>query len=153
MPDTYSQITMHLVFAVKYREALILPDFRDLLFKYIYGIITGKNQKSLAVNGVQDHIHILFGMEPTLYIPEFVKVVKVESSNFVNENRLSKKKFQWQEGYAIFSHSNSNRDRVIRYILNQENHHREETFRTEYLNLLNTMEIKFDNRYVFDFFE
>ena len=153
MPNSYSQISMHLVFAVKYREALILPDFRDQLFKYIYGIITGKNQKSLAVNGVSDHIHIFFGMEPTLIIPEFVKVIKVESSNFINENKLSVKKFQWQEGYGIFSHSKSNRSRVINYILNQENHHRKETFRREYLNLLNQMYIEFDERYLFDFFE
>lgn len=153
MPNTYSQIDMHLVFAVKYREALIQDHFRETLFKYIYGIITGKKQKSLAINGVADHIHIFFGMDPTNYIPEFVKVVKVESTNFINENKFLAKKFQWQEGYGIFSHSRSNRSCVINYILNQQDHHKKNTFRQEYLKILSDLKIEFDDRYLFDFFE
>jgi REP element-mobilizing transposase RayT len=153
MPNTFSQIDMHLVFAVRNRESLILPEFREQLFKYIFGIIIGKKQKSLAVNGVSDHIHIFFGMQPTLFIPEFVKILKVESSNFVNENKFLRRKFQWQEGYGIFAYSRSDRSQVINYILNQENHHKKKSFRDEYLDMLKKMEIDFDPRYLFDFFE
>jgi len=153
MANTYSQIDMHLVFAVRNREAMILPEFRDTLYKYVFGIITGKRQKSLAINGVSDHIHIFFGMSPTLYIPEFVKVVKTESSNFINEKKFLKTKFQWQEGYGIFAHSRSDRSQVIQYILNQEKHHSKQTFRNEYLNILKKMEVDFDSRYLFDFFQ
>jgi len=153
MANTYSQIDMHLVFAVRNREAMILPEFRDTLYKYVFGIIAGKRQKSLAINGVSDHIHIFFGMSPTLYIPEFVKVVKTESSNFINEKKFLKTKFQWQEGYGIFAHSRSDRSQVIQYILNQEKHHSKQTFRNEYLNILKKMEVDFDSRYLFDFFQ
>src|SRR5271157_178905 len=149
MPNTFCQMDVHLVFAVRNREALILPKFRESLYKYIYGIITGKKQKSLAIHGVTDHIHIFFGMEPTLYIPEFVKVIKAESSNYINENKFSKKKFQWQEGYGIFSHSRSNRDRVIKYILNQESHHQKQSFKDEMLLFLKALDIEFDKKYLF----
>jgi putative transposase len=152
MPDTYSQIDIHLVFAVRHREALIQAEFRDPLFKYIYGIVTGKNQKALAINGVSDHIHIFFGMEPSNYIPDFVNVIKVQSSNFVNENKFLKQKFQWQNGYGAFAHSRNDRSNVINYILNQEDHHRKVTFREEYLQILKQMEVDFETRYLFDFF-
>jgi putative transposase len=151
MPNTYSQIDIHLVFAVRHRQAIILPEFSESLFKYIYGIVTGKNQKALAINGVSDHIHIFFGMEPTNYIPEFVNVIKVQSSKFVNENKFLKQKFQWQEGYGAFAHSRADRSKVIDYIINQENHHRKMTFKEEYLKILKQMEVDFDARYLFDF--
>lgn len=152
MADTYSQMDMHLVFAVKNREALILPDFRNPLFKYIFGIITGKKQKSLAINGVSDHINIFFGMEPSNYIPEFVNVIKVQSSNFINDQKFLKHKFQWQEGYGIFAHSRSDRSSVINYVINQEIHHRKVPFREEYQRMLIKMKVDFDPKYLFDFF-
>ena len=117
MANTYSQISMHIVFAVKHRESLILPEFRDQLFSYIYGIIEGKNQKSLAVNGTSDHVHIFTGLTPVIYIPDFVRDIKSDSSLFINSNKLARKPFHWQEGYGIFSHSHSMRDRIIKYIL------------------------------------
>jgi REP element-mobilizing transposase RayT len=153
MPNTFSQIDMHLVFAVRNRESIILPEFREQIFKYITGIIIGKKQKLLAINGGSDHIHIFFGMQPTLYIPEFVKVIKVESTKFIKNNKFLKSSFQWQDGYGIFAHSKSDRSRVINYILNQENHHRKRSFREEYLDMLKKMEIDFDTRYLFDFFQ
>ncbi len=153
MANTYSQISMHIIFAVKYRQALILPEFRDRLFKYIYGIIEGKNQKSLAVNGTSDHIHIFTGMEPTMYIPDFVRDIKSDSSLFVNSLNLSPKPFHWQTGYGIFSHSKSSRKSVINYILNQEQHHQKTSFRNEYTGMLNKMDVKYNEKYLFDFFE
>lgn len=153
MANTYSQINMHIVFAVKYREALIHPSFSDKLFKYIYGIIEGKKQKSLAVNGYRDHVHIFTGLTPTMYIPDFVRDIKSDSSLFINSHGLSSRHFRWQEGYGIFSHSRSQRENVIRYILNQEEHHRKKSFRKEYTDLLIKMNVDYDENYLFNFFE
>jgi REP element-mobilizing transposase RayT len=152
MANTYSQISMHFVFAVKYREALILPEFGTILFKYISGIIEGKNQKTLAVNGVADHIHIFAGLDPTVYIPDFMRDIKSDSSTFINANRLSPKTFHWQSGYGVFSHGRYERDRVIKYILRQEEHHRKKSFRREYIRLLEKTGVDYDPRYLFDFF-
>jgi REP element-mobilizing transposase RayT len=153
MPNTFSQIDLHLVFAVKNRKALILTKFREQLFKYICGIIINKQQKLFAINGVSDHVHIFFGMDPVIHIPEFVKVIKAESTNFINENKFLNTKFQWQKGYGIFSHSRSNRDRVIKYILNQESHHQKQSFKDEFLLFLKITDIEFNEKYLFDFFE
>ena len=153
MSNTYSQISMHIVFAVKHREALIKTEFRHELFRYIYGIIEGKKQKSLSVNGTSDHVHIFAGIAPTIYIPDFVRDIKSDSSSFVNVNKLSRRPFHWQEGYGIFSHSYSNRDRVIKYILNQEQHHQKISFRNEYLEMLRKMDVKYDEKYLFNFFD
>jgi len=143
---------MQIVFAVKYRESLISPAFHDRLCKYIWGIIEKKEQKSLAVNGYLDHIHIFVGLSPTVYIPDFIRDIKSRSSVFVNENRLSPKKFHWQEGYGIFSYSRSQRSRVINYILRQQTHHKKETFKNEYFRILDQMGVAFDEKYLFDFF-
>jgi putative transposase len=152
MPNTFCQMDIHLVFAVQHRDAIILPEFRESLFKYVSGIVKGKNQKPLAINGASDHIHIFFGMEPTNNIPDFVSVIKVQSSKFINESKFLRCKFQWQEGYGVFAHSRSDRDHVIKYVVNQENHHKKVTFREEYLQILKKSEIDFDTRFLFDFF-
>lgn len=124
MPDTYSQITIHAVFAVKGRENFIAVEWRNELHRYISGIITNKGGKSLAVGGWQDHVHILFGIPVTTSIAEFMSAVKANSSKWINEQHFIKKKFQWQEGYGAFSYAKSQRDIVIRYIMNQEEHHK-----------------------------
>jgi putative transposase len=153
MPDNYSQISIQLVFAVKYREALILPEHKDRIVQYIIGIIRRKKQQSLAVNAVSDHIHIFFGMDPTIYIPDFVRDIKSDSSLFINENKLSRKTFHWQSGYGVFSYTRSHRPRVIRYIENQEEHHKENSFRREYLKILERNSISYNPQYLFEFFE
>ena len=153
MPDCYSQISMQLVFAVKYREALIQPYFRDRLIHYIIGIIKGQNQQPLAVNAVSDHIHIFFGMDPTIYIPDFVRDLKSDSSVWINKNKLSPKTFHWQTGYGIFSYTRRDRPMIIRYVENQEEHHHETTFRKEYLKMLHDNEIIYNPDYLFEFFE
>src|SRR5512138_1939512 len=101
-PNTYSQISMHFVFAVKHRKALILPEFKDRLMYYIHRIIVNKDQKPLAINGTCDHIHLFIGLSPAIYIPDLIRDIKSDSSQFINQNKLSTERFQWQEGYGAF---------------------------------------------------
>ncbi len=153
MANTYSQITIHAVFAVRYRENFILTDWRDSLHKYIAGIITGKGAKSLAVGGWKDHVHILFGMPLTTCVSDFMGVVKANSSGWINEQRFVKGKFQWQSGYGAFSYAKSKRDVVIRYIMNQEEHHKTKTYKEEYLKMLTDFEVEYEDKYLFEFYE
>lgn len=141
------------MFAVKGRENFILSDWRDDLHKYISGIITGKGAKSLAVGGWKDHVHIFFGMPVTTCIADFVGAVKAISSGWVNENKLIKGAFRWQAGYGAFSHSKSQRDTVINYIIHQEEHHKIKSFKEEYLKMLNDFEVEYDEKYLFDFYD
>jgi putative transposase len=151
MAGKYVQCYIHLVFAVNYREALLTDDIRPRVFEYISGIIRGMKHKSLNVNGVEDHIHILIGLNTTVTISDTVHEIKRSSSLFINENKLCKKKFSWQEGYGCFSYGQSQLSRIYNYIENQEEHHRKSNFKSEYLGLLKKFQIDFDERYVFDF--
>jgi putative transposase len=152
MANTYTQITIHAVFAVKNRENLINKDWRDNLHQYISGIITTKGATSLAVGGWLDHVHILFGMPVNICISDFMSAIKASSSSWINEQKLVGGKFQWQVGYAAFSISNSHRDIVIKYIMNQEEHHRMKTFKEEYLNMLKECNIEFEEKYLYEFY-
>ena len=136
MPGTFSQIYIQYVFAVKGRENLIMHSFQEELYKYIAGIVSGKEQKSLAVNGMEDHVHVLVGLKPGMRISDLVRDIKNNSSNFINENGFLQQKFSWQEGYGAFSYSQSNFGRVVDYIKNQKEHHQKKTFRQEYLEFL-----------------
>jgi putative transposase len=153
MPNTFTQITIHAVFAVKHRENFITKDWRDNLHKYIAGIISNKGGKSLAVGGWKDHVHILFGLPATASIADFMSAVKANSSKWVNEQQFIKGKFQWQEGYAAFSYAKSQRDIVINYIINQEEHHRTKSFKEEYLKMLTDFEMEYQEQYLFEFYE
>jgi REP-associated tyrosine transposase len=153
MSNTYSQITVHAVFAVKHRENFITKNWRDNLHQYISGIITNKGAKSLTVGGWKDHVHILFGMPVTTSIADFMSAVKANSSKWINEQQLVKGKFQWQSGYGAFSYARSQRDIVIKYIMNQEEHHRAKTFKEEYLKMLRDFDIRYDNDYLFEFYD
>ena len=153
MANTYSQISIHAVFAVKFRENCITKEWRNELHQYISGIIINKGAKSLAVGGWLDHVHIFFGMPPTINISEFISAVKASSSKWINEMHFVKGKFQWQSGYGAFSYSKSQRDTVIKYITNQEEHHQFKTFREEYNKMLVDLEIDFDAKYLFEFYD
>jgi putative transposase len=153
MANTYSQVTIHAVFAVKYREHCITKDWRDDLHQYISGIITNKGGKSLAVGGWKDHVHILFGMPVSSNISDFVGAIKANSSAWINERNFTKGKFQWQSGFGAFSFSKSQRDVVIKYIINQEEHHRTKTFKEEYIKMLTDFGVEFEDKYLFEFFE
>lgn len=153
MANTYSKIYLQIVFAVKYREGLISKSWKQELYGFIGNTINAKGHKTFIVNGVEDHLHILLSLTPTQSISDLVRDVKRSSSLFINEQKLVRGKFAWQEGYGVFSYSPSHVDRVHKYIQNQETHHQKRTFKAEYLELLNRFEIDFDDRYVFEFFE
>jgi len=153
MANTYTQINIHSIFSVKGRENIITQNFREDLFKYISGILNQNKQFSLAVNGYKDHVHLFFELHPTKALSDIIRIVKTNSSKWINENRFVNGKFAWQEGYGAFSYSRSQRDNVIKYIINQEKHHRKRTFRQEYLDLLEKFQIDFDDHYVFEFYD
>jgi REP element-mobilizing transposase RayT len=153
MPNTYSQITIQIVFAVKGRENILNASIRPELFKYVSGIISNKGQVPLAVNGWKDHVHALFGLSPNVSVSEMARDIKANTSKWINENQLIKGKFSWQEGFGAFSYSRSQRDDVIKYIINQEHHHAVKTFKEEYLDMLKKSEIDFEEKYLFDFYD
>ncbi|WP_300599569.1 IS200/IS605 family transposase [Niabella sp.] len=150
MAGTYSQIYIQIVFAVKVRQNLIHPAWKDALHKYIAGIIKGKGQKPIIVNGMPDHLHIFVGLRPAMAISDLVRDIKNNSSNFINDRHLVNGKFSWQEGFGAFSYAHSQIEQVYNYILNQEAHHQRKTFKTEYVEFLNTFDIPFDEKYLFE---
>jgi REP element-mobilizing transposase RayT len=153
MAGTYSQLYIHVVFAVKGRENLLQKQWRDEIFKYMSGIIHDKNQKSIIVNGVEDHVHLFIGLKPSCCLANLIRDVKSSTTNFINEKRLVKGRFFWQEGYGAFSYSRSQLDQVYQDILNQENHHLKSSFKEEYLGLLRKFEIEYADKYLFDWID
>ncbi len=153
MANTYTQITIHAVFAVQHRQNFILPPWRDDLHRYISGIITNQNAKAFAVGGYKDHVHILFGMPVDVSLADFMSVLKANSSKWINEKKFLSHKFQWQPGYGAFSFAKSQRDVAINYILNQEAHHQIRTFQQEYNKMLSDVDEAQNHRYLFDFFD
>jgi putative transposase len=153
MANTFSQIYLQFVFAVKHRESLIRKESKEELHKYITGLVQNRNAKMLAVHCMPDHIHLFVEFRPSMSIADFVKEIKVESNEFINSKKWIKGKFRWQEGYGVFSYSHSHINTVINYIKNQEAHHQKSTFRQEYHALLEKFEIPFEERYLFDFVE
>lgn len=151
MANTFSQIYLQFVFAVKGRQSLIKKENKEELQKYITGLVQNRNAKMLAVNCMPDHSHLFVGFKPSVLIADFIKEIKVESNEFINNKKWIKGKFSWQQGYGVFSYSHSHIDRVIKYVLNQEKHHYKKSFREEYLELLSRFEISFDEKYIFDF--
>ena len=149
MANTYTQIHVQFVFAVKFRNGLIHASFKEELYQYISGIIKANNHKLLAINGMPDHLHIFIGMRPTQSISDLLQDIKGSSSKWINEKKFLKVKFEWQEGYGAFSYSKSHVKNVIDYIQNQENHHKKESFIEEYLKFLEVFEIEYDERYIF----
>lgn len=149
MPNTYTQIHLHLVFAVKHRTAVITPAWKHDLYNYITGIIQNHTHKLLAINGMPDHIHILIGMRPTQSLSDLMQAIKQSSSKWVNDNRLTRGRFAWQEGYGAFSYGKSQLPAVISYIENQEEHHRKRTFLDEYRQFLDTFGIDYNEQYLF----
>lgn len=153
MPGTFHQIYVQIVFAVKGRENLISNKWNKELHKYIAGIIKGKEQKSIIVNGMPDHIHAFIGLRPAMAISDLVRDIKNNSSNFINDHQWVKRKFAWQDGYGAFSYSHSHIDNVYQYILNQENHHKKKTFKQEYLEFLKKFAVTYDEKYLFEWYE
>jgi putative transposase len=153
MLGTFSKIYIQVVFAVKGRNSLILSSWEEELFKYITGIVRNKEQKMLAINGMPDHIHFFIGMKPSCCLSDLVREIKKASNDFINDKKLAKHKFNWQEGYGAFSYSHSSLDNVIRYIMAQKEHHRKKTFKEEYIEFLNSFEIEHKPEYLFEWID
>jgi len=152
-PGVFTQMYIHLVFSPKYRERLIRKEIQSEVFSYISGIITNRKHKSIIINGMPDHIHILVGANPNDKISDLVACIKKESSVFINDKNWFKGKFHWQDGYGAFSYGKSQLETIYNYIANQEAHHKKRNFREEYMALLKKFDIKYDDKYLFEFFE
>jgi putative transposase len=153
MANTFSQIYIHSVFAVKGRENLISNKWKDELYKYICGIVNNNNQKVYSINGMPDHVHVLLSIKPSCSVSDLIGDIKASSSKWLNTKKYIKGKFQWQEGFGAFSVSQSQLDKVIAYIENQEIHHQKFSFKQEYIGLLKSYNIEYDEKYVFDWIE
>ncbi|MFN4084297.1 MAG: IS200/IS605 family transposase [Spirosomataceae bacterium] len=153
MPNTYTQLYVQLVFAVKNRECLIPSENRKDIQRYITGIIQKRGNKLLAIYAMPDHLHLVIGQNPHLSLSDLVRDIKSVSSKYINEQNWIPKKFHWQNGYGAFSYSRSHIDAVVNYVLNQEEHHKRKTFKEEYLDNLRKYDIDFDEKYVFEWIE
>ncbi len=149
MANTYTQIHIQAVFTVQNRECIIQDNWKDELYKYITGIVHNNNHRLLAINGMPDHVHVLFGLRPSQSISGLMQDIKGSSSKWINDKRLVQGKFSWQEGYGAFSYSKTDLPEVIRYINNQTVHHKRKTFSEEYLEMLREFKIDYDDKYLF----
>lgn len=149
MADSFSKIQIHVVFAVKYRSALIDQTWEEELFQYITGIIKNKGHKLLAINGMPDHLHIFIGLRPVEALSDLVREIKKSSTKFINEKGIVQHKFQWQEGYGAFSYAECEVKTVVNYILNQKEHHAVKKFNQEYLEILQEFGIQYHQEYLF----
>lgn len=149
MPNTYTQIHIHLIFAVKFRKALIHSELKERLHQYLTGMIQNNDHKMLQINSMPDHVHMLIGLRPVQSLSSLVQNIKNESSKWINTNQLCDSKFQWQEGFGAFSYSKSQINTVIKYIQNQELHHSKKTFKEEYVTFLDAFEVDWDEQYIF----
>lgn len=153
MAGTFSQLYVQIVFAVKGRENLIQKTWKENLNRYIAGIIKGKGQKSIIVNGMPDHIHAFVGLKPSMAISDLTREIKKNSTNFINDERLVRGKFSWQDGYGAFSYAHSQIDSVFNYILNQEEHHKKKSFKEEYIQFLEEFDVQNDPCYLFQWLD
>ena len=153
MANTYTQIDIQIVFAVKGRQSLIQKSWKEELYMYITGIVQNHNHKMLRINGMPDHVHIFIGYNPTHPLPKLVEEIKTSSNSFFKEKRFTPYQFTWQAGYGAFSYGRSQRSSVINYIEKQEEHHRKKTFREEYIEMLQKFEVEYKDEYLFEFLD
>jgi putative transposase len=153
MANTYSQIYIQMVFAVQGRAYMIQKRTKDEIYKYIAGIVRNKGQKLLAIGGMPDHVHLFVGLKPEMSVSELMRDVKRASSLFINEKKWFLGHFSWQEGYGAFSYAHEDIDRVVKYVLNQEEHHKRKNFQEEYLSMLKASEVDYEEKYLFDWLE
>ena len=149
MANTYSQIHIHCVFAVKYRQSLIQPEWKERLHQYITGIVQKNDHKLITINSMPDHVHLFLGLRPHQALSDLMRQIKGDSSEFINQHKLNSQMFRWQQGYGAFSYSRSQFKDVARYIENQEERHRKQSFLEEYTSLLKRFEIELEDRYSF----
>ena len=149
MANTYTQIYIHVIFAVEGRQSLIAPEHNNELQKYVSGIVSAQKHKLIAINNMPDHLHLLIGLRPDAALSELVRDIKANSSRWINEKHWVAGRFSWQEGFGAFSYSRSQLATVIHYIENQQRHHAKKSFRDEYTQLLEKFSVEYDQRYIF----
>jgi REP element-mobilizing transposase RayT len=150
MANTYTKIYLQLVFTPFSRENIIPSRYKEELHKYTTGIIQNRKHKLLAINFMPDHVHIFIGYNPVQPLPDLLRDIKANTSKFINENKLVAGKFRWQDGYGSFSYSHSQIDKVVQYIVHQEEHHKKASFKKEYMRLLEKYNVDFNPKYLFD---
>ena len=149
MANTYHQIYLQTVFAVKYRVAVLDKAWRSTVQGVIGNLINETGCKTIIVNGVEDHMHCFLGLKPVVSVSELMKTVKAKSSKYINDHNLTNERFEWQEGYGVFSYRRRDVEQIYNYIKNQEAHHQKQSFKDEYLELLKEFEIGYDEQYLF----
>ena len=149
MANTYHQIYLQFVFAVKYRAAVLDKAWRSQVQGVIGNLVNETGCKTIIVNGVEDHLHCFVGLRPAVSVSDLMKSVKAKSSLYINNHSLTSQRCEWQEGYGVFSYHQSLVDTVFKYIRNQEEHHKVQTFGEEYLGLLKEFNVEYDEQYLF----
>lgn len=149
MANTYTQMYVHVVFAVQGRQSIIPAQKKEELFKYITGIVKNRGQKLIEINGMPDHLHVFMGIKPTIALSDLIRDVKAGSSGFINEKGWIRGRFSWQEGFGAFTHSHAEIERVVHYIERQEEHHRTATFHEEYVQMLKEFAVEYNSEYLF----
>ena len=149
MANTYQQIYLQTVYAVKYRQAVLDKTWRSKVQGVIGNLINETGYKTIIVNAVEDHMHCFLGLRPVVSVSDLMKTVKAKSSKYINDHKMTKERFEWQEGYGVFSYRQRDVDQIYKYIQNQEEHHQKHSFREEYLELLKEFEIGYDEQYIF----
>ena len=149
MSNTYTQIHIHAIVAVKFRAAVIMPLWKERLHQYITGIIENHTHKMLCINSMPDHLHLFFGFRPTQSLSDLMRIVKGESSEWINKQKFTPSVFRWQEGYGAFSYARSQVKAVAQYVEDQEIHHSKKTFLEEYKQFLRQFEVEYDEQYIF----
>lgn len=149
MANTYHQMYIQTVFAVKFKNAMIHQSWKKELFAVIGNLINESGSKTILVNGVEDHVHCFLGLKPTISVSDLMKSVKAKSSKWINENKAQVHRFEWQSGFGCFSYSHSHIDKVYQYIKNQEQHHKKVSFLQEYQLLLEKFGVDYNEQYIF----
>lgn len=150
MANTYTQIHVQAIIAVKYRASIISPEWKERLHQYITGIVQKYGHKMLCINSMPDHLHLFFGFRPTQSLSDLMMFVKGDSSEWINNQKFTSSKFRWQDGYGAFSYARSQVNAVVKYIINQEAHHQKKTFLKEYEDFLRKFEVEYDDRYIYE---
>ena len=153
MANAFTQLHVQIVLVVKYRQSLIHESWEERLYKFIWGLLQKKGHKPLQINGMPDHIHIFFGLNPASSISELVREIKKSTNRFINGSKLASSRFSWQSGYGAFTYCKREVKIVIRYIKRQKEHHRKQSTRNEFLSLLKDYELDYDEKYMFQFIE
>ena len=153
MANTYTQLYIHIIFAVQGRQNLIKKEFREELHRYITAVVQNDKHKMLAIFCMPDHVHMFVGLNPAISISNLVQDVKRAATNFINEKKIMNTHFNWQKGFGAFSFSKKQMPIVINYILSQEEHHKKKSFREEYLEFLKIFGVEYNEQYLFEFYD